>query len=143
MLRQDDEMILFRTLLALVLGVLIGGVVNMGFVVAGPMIIAPPAGVDATSAEGLQASIHLFEARHFIFPFLAHAMGTLVGCVVAGFIAVRYQALLAWVVGVVFLAGGITASFMIPAPLWFIVLDITMAYLPMAWLGILIRRRLQ
>ena len=28
------------------------------------------------------------------------------------------------------------ASFMIPAPTWFIALDLLAAYIPMAWLGI-------
>jgi hypothetical protein len=32
---------------------------------------------------------------------------------------------------------------MIPAPTWFMVLDLVVAYLPMAALGILIGRRLQ
>ena len=39
------------------------------------------------------------------------------------------------VVGLMFLAGGIGAATMIPAPIWFIVLDLVVAYLPMAWLG--------
>ena len=138
----SKRMILFRTFLAVVLGALIGGVVNMGFVVVGPMIIPPPAGVDVTSTEALQASIHLFQPQHFIFPFLAHAVGTLVGCVVAFFVAARYREYLAWLVGVLFLAGGISASFMIPAPAWFIALDLLVAYLPMAWLGIRIGRGL-
>jgi hypothetical protein len=30
----------------------------------------------------------------------------------------------------------VAASFLIPAPVWFIVLDLLAAYLPMAWLGI-------
>jgi hypothetical protein len=37
---------------------------------------------------------------------------------------------------VVFLCGGVAASFMIPAPAWFITLDLLAAYLPMAWLGV-------
>ncbi len=43
---------------------------------------------------------------------------------------------IAYLVGVFFLAGGIAASFMIPAPLWFIALDLLLAYIPMAWLAI-------
>jgi hypothetical protein len=43
--------------------------------------------------------------------------------------------MLAMIVGVVFLAGGIAATFMIPAPTWFMVLDVVVAYLPMAYLG--------
>lgn len=31
--------------------------------------------------------------------------------------------------------GGIAAAFMIPAPAWFVVLDLAVAYLPMAWIG--------
>jgi hypothetical protein len=31
--------------------------------------------------------------------------------------------------------GGITNAFLLPAPIWFIALDIVLAYLPMAWLG--------
>ena len=42
------------------------------------------------------------------------------------------------IVGVVFLAGGIAATFMIPAPTWFMVLDVVVAYLPMAYLGAMI-----
>ncbi len=38
-------------------------------------------------------------------------------------------------IGAVFLCGGIMASFMIPAPAWFIALDLVAAYIPMAWLA--------
>jgi hypothetical protein len=35
----------------------------------------------------------------------------------------------------VFLSGGVAASFMIPAPKWFVALDLLAACLPMAWLA--------
>jgi hypothetical protein len=35
----------------------------------------------------------------------------------------------------VFLCGGVAASFMIPAPKWFVALDLLAASLPMAWLA--------
>jgi hypothetical protein len=47
------------------------------------------------------------------------------------------------VIGVVFLCGGVAASFMIPAPAWFIALDLLAAYLPMAWLGIQMGSRIR
>jgi hypothetical protein len=37
--------------------------------------------------------------------------------------------------GVFFLLGGIAAAFMIPAPTWFIILDLVAAYIPMAYLA--------
>jgi hypothetical protein len=126
---------ILRNALAVVLGLLVGGVVNMSLVTLGPSLIPPPSGVDVTRVESLAASMHLFEPRHFVFPFLAHALGTLVGAFVAFRLAVSRRWAMAWVVGAFGLAGGIAAVRMIPAPTWFAVLDLVGAYLPMAWLG--------
>ena len=126
--------------LAVLVGLVVGSAVNMGLVVLSPHVIPPPAGVDLSDARSIGASIHLFEPKHFAFPFLAHAMGTLAGAAVAYLVAPRHGLRVAWVIGTVFLAGGIAAAVMIPAPAWFIGLDLLMAYLPMAWLGALIAR---
>ena len=134
---------LLRNVLALLAGIAIGGGVNMALITLSPSLIPPPAGVDVNSAESLSKAMHRFEARHFIMPFLAHAVGTLAGALAAYLIAASYKALFAYVIGVVFLCGGVAASFMIPAPTWFIALDLLAAYLPMAWLGIQIGNRMQ
>jgi hypothetical protein len=134
---------LLRNVLAILAGVVIGSVVNMALITLGPSLIPPPAGVDVTSAESLGKAMHLFEPRHFVMPFLAHALGTLAGALVAYLIAAKRRAAMAWVIGAAFLCGGVAASFMIPAPAWFIALDLLAAYLPMAWLGIQIGSRLK
>jgi hypothetical protein len=126
---------LLRNVLALVLGLLAGGLVNMAIVSAGPRIVPPPAGVNMSDAASLRQSAHLLEPKHYAAPFLAHAVGTLVGAAVAGAIAGSRRALLCYLVGGVFLAGGIMAATMIPAPAWFIALDLFGAYLPMAWVA--------
>jgi hypothetical protein len=136
-------MALLRSVLALVIGIVVGGVVNMSLVMVGPTVIPPPPGVDVTQPESLAASMHLFEPRHFVFPFLAHALGTLAGAFVAYLMAGRRKQVHAWIVGTVFLAGGVAAARMIPAPTWFVVLDLLGAYLPMAWLGSVLAGRLQ
>ncbi|HRP07255.1 MAG TPA: hypothetical protein PLL69_02090 [Gemmatimonadales bacterium] len=125
-----------RNILALVAGLVIGGAVNMTLITISPSIVPPPPGVDVTDPESLSQNIHLFAPRHFIMPFLAHALGTLVGALVAFKLAATHKARWAWVVGGFFLAGGIMASALIPAPTWFIALDLIVAYLPMAWLAI-------
>lgn len=130
-----------RNVLAVIAGIAIGGGVNMALITLSPSLIPPPAGVDVSNAESLSKAIHLFEPRHFVMPFLAHAVGTLAGALAAYLIAATYNAQSAYVVGAVFLAGGVAASFMIPAPAWFIALDLLAAYLPMAWLGIRIGSR--
>lgn len=134
---------LLKITLALILGIAIGGGINMALVILGPTLIAPPPGVDMASAEGLRASMHLLQPRHLLMPFLAHAVGTFVGALAGSVLAVSYRSLVAYAIGTIFLCGGIAASFMIPAPTWFMVLDLTVAYLPMAWLGVSIANRVK
>ncbi len=120
---------------ATIIGLVVGSVVNMGLISLGASVMPMPGGVDTTTAEGLRASLPLFEPRHFTFPFLAHALGTLAGAMVATLLAPGRTPGPAWAVGVAFLAGGIASVVMLPAPLWFNALDLLLAYLPMAWLG--------
>ncbi len=127
--------VILRNILAVVLGVALGGAVNMLIVVLGPFVIPPPPGVDVTDTESIAASMHLFGPIQFVVPFLAHAIGTLVGAIVAFLVAGSYQRVFAYVIGAFFLVGGITVSFMIPAPGWFVILDLVGAYVPMAWLA--------
>lgn len=124
-----------RNAAALLAGIVVGSAVNMGLIMLGTALVPPPAGVNVNDMESMRSSIHLFEPRHFVMPFLAHALGTLAGAFTAYAIAATHKRLVAFVIGVVFLAGGIAASFMIPAPVWFIALDLLVAYIPMAWLA--------
>ena len=127
-----------RNFLAVVLGVFVGGVVNMGLVLTGSHLIPPPPGVDMGDAKSLAAGVNLLAPKHFLFPFLAHALGTLAGALSAHMMAATHRVGLAYTIGGVFLAGGIAASCMVPAPGWFIALDLAVAYLPMAKLGALL-----
>lgn len=124
-----------RNVLAVIAGIIIGSMVNMGLIMISGEVIPPPAGVDVTNMESLKSAMHLFEPRHFIFPFLAHALGTLVGAYVASKIAVSHKMKLALGIGVFFLIGGIMNVFMLPSPTWFAILDLVGAYIPMGWFG--------
>ncbi|MCZ7652097.1 MAG: hypothetical protein M5U13_13425 [Thermoanaerobaculia bacterium] len=125
-----------RVVLAVLAGVAVGSVVNMGLVMAGGAAIPPPEGADVSSMEGLKASMPLFEARHFLFPFLAHALGTLAGAFVAARLAAPGKRIgPALAVGCVFLLGGVSVALAAPPPVWFAVLDLGAAYLPAAWVG--------
>ena len=134
---------LLRNVLAILAGIAIGGGVNGALITLSPSLIPPPAGVDVNNAESLSKAMHLFEPRHFVMPFLAHAVGTLAGALAAYLIAASYKAQMAYLIGAVFLCGGVAASFMIPAPTWFIALDLLAAYLPMSWLSIQIGNRMK
>ena len=124
-----------RNVLAVVAGVVVGGLVNSALVQVGPSIVPPPAGTDATTVEGLREGMKRFEPVHYLFPFLAHALGTLAGAAVAARLAARNPMRFALGIGVFFLIGGVTAVCMFDAPAWFNVTDLVLAYLPMAYLG--------
>jgi hypothetical protein len=124
-----------RVSLAVIAGLIVGSAVNMGLLMLGGRLVAPPAGADVSTMEGLKAALPLFEPRHFVSPFLAHALGTLAGALAAALLAPRRPALAAGVVGGVFLLGGIANVLMLPGPAWFAALDLLLAYLPMAWVG--------
>jgi hypothetical protein len=126
---------ILRNIAGVLIGLVVGGSVNMGLILLGPSFIPPPPGVDVTDFESLSASMHLFEARHFVFPFVAHALGTLVGSIVAFVIAATHRTQIVFIIGAAFFAGGISASLMIPAPKWFVAVDLMLAYFPMAWIG--------
>jgi hypothetical protein len=126
---------IFKNILAAICGLVTGSVINMSIIMISGSIIPPPAGADISTTEGLTASMHLFEPRHFIFPFLAHALGTFAGAFFASLIAANHKLKFAMGIGIFFLAGGIASVFMLPSPLWYTVLDLGLAYIPMGYLA--------
>jgi hypothetical protein len=126
---------ILQNILAVIAGVILGSIVNMGIIMVSGSIIPPPEGADVTTMEGLKEALPLFQPQHFVMPFLAHALGTLAGALLAAVIAVKYKLRFALVVGVFFLAGGIYNAFVLPSPAWFLALDLIVAYLPMAYLA--------
>jgi len=133
---------ILRNILAVIAGSIIGSAVNMGIIMISGSIIPPPEGADVTTMEGLKESIHLFQPRHFIFPFLAHALGTFVGALFTAIIASTQKMKLALVIGAFFLIGGIMNVFMLHSPVWFTLVDLVAAYIPMAYFaGKLIERK--
>ncbi len=126
---------IFKNILAVVAAVVFGSVVNMGIILLSGSIIPPPNGVDVTTTEGLKASMHLFQPKHFVMPFLAHALGTFAGAFLAALIAANYKMKFAMGIGIFFLIGGILNIIMLPSPTWFTVVDLVGAYIPMAYLG--------
>lgn len=123
---------IIRNILAVIFGIFIGATVNMTLINMSGSIIAPPEGADLTTMEGLTAAMHMFEPKHFIMPFLAHAFGTLIGAVIAGLVAATHKRIFALSIGFIFLIGGIMMVFQLPSPIWFTCLDLILAYIPMA-----------
>ena len=117
------------------LGLILGGTLNMLLVQAGMIVFPAPEGIDISTEAGLKSAMTIMSPIHFIFPFLAHALGTLFGA----WFAIRFTKYkhisAAYSIGMLFLLGGIMMVFSVGGPTWFIMMDLTLAYLPMAWLG--------
>lgn len=124
-----------RNIIAVVAGAYIGSHVNGDFLMSGMSIIPAPEGVNPMDVESIKANMHLYEFKHFVTPFLAHALGTFVGAFVTSLLAASHTFKFAMAIGCLFLIGGIMMVFMLPAPIWFIISDLALAYIPMGYLG--------
>ncbi|WP_452230830.1 hypothetical protein [Lacinutrix sp. MEBiC02404] len=125
---------ILRNILAVIFGWFGGSLINMSIIQLGNKLF-PIEGIDPNDMNALAEIMPTLEAHHFIFPFLGHALGTLIGALIAGLIAFNHKMKFALAIGVLFLLGGIAVNYMLPGPTWFAVADIVIAYIPMAWLG--------
>ena len=126
---------IIKYIIAVVVGVVLGSIVNMGLVNIGPSIIPLPEGADVSNMEALAESMKLFSPANFLFPFLGHALGTLAATFVSAKIAGKHQMRFGIGFGLFFLLGGIAAASMLGGPVWFIAADLVLAYIPMGYLG--------
>ncbi len=124
-----------RNILAFIAAIFIGSFVNGAIIAISGSIIPPPIGADVTTEEGLKATMHLFQPQHFIMPLLAHAIGTFVGAFIVAKFAASHNMIFAICIGILFLFGGTYMVMILPSPLWFSITDLTLAYLPMAYIA--------
>lgn len=126
---------ILRNIAAVLIGIVAGGMVNSTLVTNSGSIIALPEGFDPNDPESLIKFMPLFETKHFIMPFLSHALGTLVGAIVTGIICVKKSINLVYIISGFYFLGGTLMLVIISSPLWFAVIDLVFAYFPMAWLA--------
>ncbi len=131
-----------RRVVFVVAGIIVGSAVNMGLVQLGTTLIPPPAGVNVDTPEGLRAAMSVFETKHFITPFMSHALGTFAGAYVASRWSGTSAFWPALIIALLFLIAGISMVAMIGnTPLWFVVLDLSVAYVPMGIVAHRLARR--
>lgn len=124
-----------RNVIAVIAGILFGAFVNSAIVSTGHMMFPLEGLTDPNDMEALKVAMLNAEPKHFLFPFLAHALGTFTGAILAAAIGISRKKTLSLIVGGCFLIGGVAVNIMIPGPMWFSAADILLAYIPMAWLG--------
>ena len=119
---------LFKNIGILIFGIIIGMIVNIGLIIIGGRIFPLPENFETINAMN-------WDFKYFIFPFLAHSIGTLSGAFISSKLSRNYHIMIPLIVGLYFLSGGIYMATILPAPIWFISLDLILCYIPMALLG--------
>ena len=119
---------ILKNILVFVVGFILGSSVNMGLIITGNQLIPFTDGVNPMDAT-------MWELKYFLFPFLAHSVGTFVGAFIVARYTASYHLVFSLSVGLLFLIAGISMVFIMPAPLWFIAVDLLLSYIPMGWLG--------
>ncbi len=132
---------ILKNILVVIVAVCIGAMANGLLVEMGGGLVPPPAGYDFTTEEGLAAGMSMMEPKHFVFPFLAHALGTLISALIIARFAASRQLQWALNISALFFVGGVYMVTILPSPLWFNVLDLVLAYFPMGWLGYRLGRK--
>lgn len=104
-------------------------------------IIPPPEGFDLNNPSELAKAMKVMEVRHFVFPFLSHALGTLLGVICFTYFSRSNKFLFPMLIAGLFFAGGLYMVIILPAPIWFNLVDLVLAYFPMAIIGFKLARR--
>lgn len=121
--------------LAVVSGLVIGSVINFGLIMVGMSMYPLPEGIDGSDMEAVREAMKHMAPESFVFPLLGHGLGTLVGAFVTALLAKTRRTRLAMAIGIAFLIGGILMIRNCGGPLWYVMADLALAYLPMAALG--------
>lgn len=123
-----------KSILAIIVGIVVGSLVNGVILLASFAVFGAPEGLNVFDAESVKANAGGFTTANLVGTLLAHQLGTLVGAFLAAKIAPFGKIAFAIAIGAWFLLGGIYAATVVAAPMWFVVIDLAL-YLPIAILG--------
>lgn len=131
-----------RNLVAVVTGIIAGGIVVAIVEGLGHAFFPPPPGLDVTNPESLAKAMDQIPFGAKLVVLAAWALGSLTGGFMAAKLGGSRNLLLALLVGGVLLAGGAYTLVTIPHPLWMAALGLIVP-LPAAWLGATLARPAQ
>lgn len=120
-----------RNVVAVFVGMVVGMVANMGLIFANMALFPAPPGLDFNDTEAMQAYIGALPATGFILPMVAHLMQAGLGGWVAARLGASRPVVLALIIGVVTLAGGLYNLMVLPGP-WWMWVEVPL-YLVVAW----------
>jgi MFS family permease len=123
-----------RNIVAVVVGLAAGMAVNMSLVMLNAYVLFPmPEGMDMNDPEQMNAWVATLPTAAFFVVIAAHLGQSFVGGWVAARLGSSRPMLLAMIVGLASLAGGIMSMMSIKGPAW-LVIELPL-YLVVAWLA--------
>ncbi|MEI8193089.1 MAG: hypothetical protein WCG64_04435 [Flavobacteriia bacterium] len=130
---------ILRLIVGLLIGLALGALLNGLIITLGLEVFPLPKGVNFETAEG-KHNFQYLKPIHFLFPFLAHALGTFFGVLISLFISKRFRLLLTFIISTLFFLGGLSMVLSLDAPQWFNLTDLTLAYFPMGFMAYRMKR---
>ena len=126
-----------RNVLALVLGLILGGIANMALVTVSTVMNPLPEGVVPNDLEAVREHMleHPMPTGALLMVLAAHSGGSFVSGLVCGLVARRRWYRAAFGMGVLWMCGGIYMLTVLPSPPWFAVADVLL-YVPAALAGV-------
>jgi hypothetical protein len=131
---------MLRSIIAVAVGIVVGVVLIMLGHFLSLLIYPMPADLDWNDHAAVAAHLETLPAGAWCLVVLAHGLGPLGGGFVAAWIGRRARMILALIVGVFFLVGGLMNLFEYRPAVWVWVVDI-LVYLPAAYVGFLLAPR--
>ena len=64
-----------KNIAIVILGIIVGMIINIGLIILGAIIFSPPENFEPMNAMN-------WDLKYFIFPFLAHSIGTFSGALI-------------------------------------------------------------
>lgn len=125
---------MIRSILTVIVGILAGSVAVWVLEMAGHHFYPPPAGVDLQNVEAFKQHVAGAPTGMLLSVLAAWAGGAFVGGLVAALLSERRRGVHALAVGALQTVLALVQFTIIPHPLWFMVLGVTI-FLPFAGLG--------
>jgi len=110
---------MFRSILAILLGFVVAGIVTLLIQIPGYVLYAPPQGFDWNDAEALRAYAATLPPGAFLIVLLSWFAGAFCGAWLAARIARRAPLAHALAIGVIQMAAGLYNLLTLPHPMWF------------------------
>lgn len=109
---------MFRNVIAVIVGLAVGMMVNMALVLLNLGLHPMPEGVNFDDPEGVKAYFATLPLMAYLIVLLAHLGQSFVGGLVAALISATRPMLVAMIVGVLSLIGGLINMTDMPLPMW-------------------------